>query len=81
MLNNLLDSEIFRDRLLRRYAELVGTVLADDYVLDRIDEYVALLRPEIARDHKRWASQWNTGAEMSSCCAVPSGTMTMPILL
>ena len=67
MLNNLLDSEIFRDRLLKRYAELVGTVLADDYVLDRIDEYVALLRPEIARDHERWGvtvEHWSSNVEL-----------------
>lgn len=67
MLNNLLDSEIFRDRLLKRYAELVGTVLADDYVLDRIDEYVALLRPEIARDHERWGvtvEHWSGNVEL-----------------
>ena len=67
MLNNLLDNEIFRDRLLKRYAELVGTVLADDYVLDRIDEYVALLRPEIARDHERWGvtvEHWSGNVEL-----------------
>ena len=67
MLNNLMNSEIFRDRLLRRYAELVGTVLADDYVLARIDEYVALLRPEIARDHGRWGvtvEHWSGNVEL-----------------
>ena len=67
MLNNLLDSEIFRDRLLKRYAELVGTVLADDYVLARIDEYVALLQPEIARDHERWGvtvEHWSSNIEL-----------------
>ena len=67
MLNNLLNSDIFRDRLLKRYAELVGTVLADDYVLARIDEYVALLEPEIARDHERWGvtvEHWRGNVEL-----------------
>ena len=67
MLNNLLDSEIFRDRLLRRYAKLVGTVLADEYVLSKIDRYVALLQPEIARDHERWGiteEHWRGNVEL-----------------
>ena len=67
MLNNLLNSEIFRDRLLKRYAELVGTVLADDYVLARIDEYVALLQPEISRDHERWGvtvEHWSSNVDL-----------------
>ena len=67
MLNNLLNSEIFRDRLLKRYAELVGTVLADDYVLARIDEYVELLQPEISRDHERWGvtvEHWSSNVDL-----------------
>ncbi len=58
LLNNLLKNPDFRDRLLRRYAELVGTVFADDYVLGKIDDYVELLSPEISRDHARWGQTY-----------------------
>ena len=54
MLNNLLNNDSFREKLLRRFAQLMDTVFADDYVVDKIDRYEELLRPEIARDHTRW---------------------------
>ncbi len=63
MLKNLIQNEDFRDRLLRRFAELLDTVLADDYVLDRIDDYVELLEPEIKRDHERWGLTEQTWIE------------------
>ena len=53
-LRNLLNNDDFRDRVLTRYAELIGTVFADDYVLAKIDEYEALLEPELPRDRERW---------------------------
>lgn len=44
----------FRDRVLRRYAELIGGVLSNEHVLAKIDELQALLEPEAARDRARW---------------------------
>ena len=54
-LQNLLHNAEFRDRVLTRYAELIDTVFADEYVLAKIDEYEALLEPELPRDRERWA--------------------------
>ena len=58
MLNNLLKNQDFRDRLLRRYSELIHTTLSDEYVLSKIDSYVELLSPEISRDHARWGQTY-----------------------
>ena len=73
MLNNLLNNPDFRDRLLKRYAELIHTTLADDYVLGKMDEYVALLSPEITRDHARWGQ---TYADWESRVALLRDTIT-----
>lgn len=54
LITSLLKNTDFRDRVLTRYAELVDTVFADDYVLAKIDDYVALLTPEMPRDRDRW---------------------------
>ncbi len=44
----------FRDKVFTRYAELCRTVFDNDYVLRKIDEYEALLEPEMPRDRERW---------------------------
>lgn len=54
LLQNLCRNTEFRDMVLRRWAELVGGVLSDEHVLSRIDEYEALLAPEVPRDWTRW---------------------------
>ena len=45
----------FRERLLTRYAELTETTLSDGHVTEKIDEYRALLAPEMARERARWS--------------------------
>ena len=45
----------FRERLLTRYAELTETTLSDGHVTEMIDEYRALLAPEMARERARWS--------------------------
>lgn len=60
----LLQNEAFRDRLLRRAAELLDGPLSDESTLAEIDRLAALIEPEVARDYarydmtlKKW--QWN----------------------
>ena len=50
----LLENPDFRDRLLRRYAEVYNTSLSNERILERIDYYQALLEPEVPRDWKKW---------------------------
>ena len=45
----------FRERLLTRYAELTETTLSDGHVTEKIDEFRALLAPEMARERARWS--------------------------
>ena len=52
----------FKERLLTRYAELTETTLSDEHVTEKIDEFRALLAPEIARERVRWGGSeegWN----------------------
>lgn len=44
----------FRDRLLRRFAELNATVLSNENVLAEIDRLQALIEDEVPRDRERW---------------------------
>ena len=50
----LLKSEDFRDRVLTRYAELIKTTLSNENVLSEIDAFHDLLAPEMTRERKRW---------------------------
>ena len=45
----------FKERLLTRYADLTETTLSDGHVTEKIDEYRALLAPEMARERARWS--------------------------
>ena len=45
----------FRERLLTRYADLTETTLSDGHVTEKIDEFCALLAPEMARERARWS--------------------------
>ena len=61
LIKNLLKNRYFRDKVLYRFAELNRTVLSNEHVLALIDEYQALLEPEIERERERWylkADQW-----------------------
>ena len=59
----LIRSEEFRDRVLARYAELIETTLSDEHVCAKIEEFRALLEPEMERERKRWSGAsvetWN----------------------
>ena len=45
----------FKERLLTRYADLTETTLSDGHVTEMIDEFRALLAPEMARERARWS--------------------------
>lgn len=61
LLLSLLDSPDFRERFLRRYAQVYDTVLSNENVIRRIRECEAQILPELERDRDRWgysASTW-----------------------
>ena len=64
-INNLVKNDTFRDKLLSRYAELTRTVLSDEYVIECIEKYENLLRPELARDRERWGLKFAAWEEHS----------------
>ena len=45
----------FKERLLTRYADLTETTLSDGHVTEKIDEFRALLAPEMARERAHWS--------------------------
>lgn len=56
LINRLLTNARFREQLLSRYSELVGTTLSNGHVLAKIDELQALLEPEVPRERDQWGS-------------------------
>lgn len=53
--NYLLENEEFRSQLLSRIDELRDTVLSDENVLNKIDEYDTLLKSELPADRQKWS--------------------------
>ena len=54
LIKGLFKSPEFREAFLRRYGEVYDTVLSNERVLERIEHYEQQIRPEIARDRRRW---------------------------
>lgn len=54
IINSLLSSPEFVDRLATRYAEVYDTYLSNEKLLGRIDYYTGLLEPEAERDWREW---------------------------
>lgn len=48
----------FREKFFTRCAELKNSILSNEHVLARIDEYAELLRPEIQRERDLWGSSY-----------------------
>jgi hypothetical protein len=51
-----------RDAFLRRYGELMNTVLKEEYILGVIDSVASSIESEIPRDRERWGRTvdgWN----------------------
>ena len=63
---NMVDNPIFRDQLLRRMAEVLSGPLTDETVCAVIDEYRALLTPEMAREAERWRSGRNWESDVAT---------------
>ncbi len=63
----LLESPAFRDRLLRRAAELFGGVLSSENVQKEFDRLTAQVEPEIERDYQRFGmskSKWESDVSL-----------------
>jgi len=61
MLVPLMDNDEYRDRFLRRAAELMGSALTNEAVLAELDAQSALIAPEVERDYARFGKtleQW-----------------------
>ena len=43
-----------RDLFLKRYAELMDTILNEAYIIDKIDSFVALIKQDMQMDRERW---------------------------
>lgn len=54
LLKALMRNPEFRDMFIRRYAELMGTILNEAAVLERIDRFVSIMEPEIAQNQERY---------------------------
>lgn len=62
----LLRNPDFRDRFLRRYAELMRTVLNEEHILSEIDRFTAILEPEIEQDRAKYGltvERWRSSIE------------------
>ncbi len=60
LINGLLKNAQGRDLFLKRYAELMDTVLNEDYIIGRIDAIVEQIQPEMQADRERWGVSYTT---------------------
>lgn len=61
-----LASKTGQDVFLKRYAELMGTILNEEYFNQVIDEIVAAIASEVPRDRERWnrtVAQWEKSVQ------------------
>lgn len=66
LINALLKNPKGQDMFLKRYAELMGTVLNDDYIIGKIDAVVELIKEDMVQDRERWGksySSWEKAVE------------------
>ncbi|MBR6935301.1 MAG: CotH kinase family protein [Clostridia bacterium] len=50
----LMTNPVFRDMFIRRYAELMETVLNERTIMEKIDWFVSIMEPEIAQNQARY---------------------------
>lgn len=55
LFREMLESDVFRDRLIQRCADLLNHLWASDRVVGRIDEMAAVIRSEIPQHLERWS--------------------------
>ncbi len=62
----LLKNPEFKDKFLKRYASLMKSVLNEQTILKKIDEFVTLMQPEIEQDRAAYGfsvNSWNSAVE------------------
>ncbi len=66
LINALLKNPKGKDSFLKRYGELMNTVLNETYVNTTLDSFVSAIQSEIPKDRQRWGrteAQWKTNVE------------------
>lgn len=66
LINALLKHPEGRDLFLKRYAQLMDTILNEEYILAKIDSLVEAIQPEMEMDRQRWGttySRWEKEVE------------------
>ena len=59
LINGLLDHPEGRDMFLKRYAELMGTILNEEYFVNTIDRIVAMVETDMVQDRQRWGQSYS----------------------
>lgn len=54
LIQKLMENSVFRDMFIKRYAELMETVLNERTIMERIDWFVSIMEPEIAENQARY---------------------------
>lgn len=52
--DRLMKNSSFKEAFLKRYAELMRSILNEEYITKSLDEFIAVIEPEIEQDRKRW---------------------------
>ncbi len=60
MMKAVLQHPTGRDLFLKRYAELLKTVLNETYIIGKIDAVAAQIQPEMQKDRERWGVSYTT---------------------
>lgn len=60
LMNALLKNAQGKDLFLKRYAELMDTVLNEEYIIAQIDSLVEQIQPEMQKDRDRWGVSYST---------------------
>ena len=66
LMNAVLKHPAGRDLFLKRYAELMDTILNETYIIGKIDSVVAMIQPEMEKDRERWGvsyAGWEAAVE------------------
>ena len=66
LIYNLMKNDDFKDKFLKRYNELMESVLNEESFNAEVDRYVEMLTPEMPADRERWGytvSRWNSEVE------------------
>ena len=66
LINAVLANAAGRDLFLSRYAELMGTVLNEEYIIGLLDSMVETILPEMEKDRDRWGCSfegWENSVE------------------